>query len=96
MSKVENYMDSKEGESQSSEQLGQQTTELKTYVRKRKKVQFVESTIHHQDSSLDPGTSSLPPSVVSDLDLPIALRKEKRYLTSHPINHFVSYQASFP
>lgn len=31
-------MDSKEGESQSSEQLGQQTTELKTYVRKRKKV----------------------------------------------------------
>lgn len=47
MSKVENFMDSKEGESQSSEQLGQQTTELKTYVRKRKKVQFVKSTIHH-------------------------------------------------
>jgi hypothetical protein len=80
MSKVENYMDSKEGESQSSEQLGQQTTELKT--------------IHHQDSSLDPGTSSLPPSVVSDLYLPIALRKEKRYCTSRPINNFVSYQAS--
>ena len=34
MSKVENYMDSKEGESQSSEQLGQQTTEFKTYVKK--------------------------------------------------------------
>ena len=34
MSKVENYMDSKEGESQSSEQLGQQTTEFKMYVKK--------------------------------------------------------------
>ncbi|XP_059647505.1 probable amidase At4g34880 isoform X2 [Cornus florida] len=47
MSKVENYMDSKEGESQSSEQ---QTTEIKT--------EFVESTIHHQHFSLDPALLS--------------------------------------
>ena len=42
----------KRGESQSSEQLGQQTTEAVC------EEEFVKSTIHHQDSSLDPGTSS--------------------------------------
>ena len=37
------------------------------------------------------GLPPQPSAFSSDLDVPVALRKDKRSCTDHPISHFVSY-----
>ena len=48
------------------------------------------------DSSADLSDNDSLPTVVDDLDAPIALRKGVRTCTQHPISQFVSYDRLSP
>ena len=44
---------------------------------------------------IEPAPTSVDPSL-PDLDIPIALRKDKRFTAVYPISHFVSYDRLYP
>ena len=64
---------------------------LKVYSRRMQPaLKSLHTLTIHPDKDTENQTTSTP-NDISDLDLPIALRKEKRQCTQYPLSNFVSF-----
>ena len=81
--KLESIIQRKEGENHS--------TPLKVYSRRMQPaLESLHAPTIHPDKGIENQTISTP-NDISNLDLPIILRKEKRQCTQHPLSNFVSF-----
>ena len=82
--KLESIIQRKEGENHS--------TPLKVYSRRMQPaLESLHAPTIHPDKGIENQTISTP-NDISNLDLPIVLRKEKRQCTQHPLSNFVSFE----